>query len=241
MVTVTDSIFLIPGQDDMIPDSHTYLIGKPGSRDLSLVDPGLMGKGSYKLTAIEDAGIDVHDIRRIILTHTHLDHIGCVTQIMNRIPEIELWVHVEEAAQLEAGDERTVYGMEMFRQMCQSQYRLKDGAFKLKVHRALTDGEELGIGGANWRVLHVPGHSPGGIALYEPTESILIPGDVIYADYAIGRFDLHGADRTRLGASLARLAGLNVTVLLPGHNNIVRPVPPKYVANVAKQWGPYLS
>ena len=46
MVKIADSLFFIPGQDEMIPDSHVYLIGQPRSGDLSLVDAGLMGKGS---------------------------------------------------------------------------------------------------------------------------------------------------------------------------------------------------
>ena len=50
-------------------------------------------------------------IKRIILTHTHLDHIGCFSEILKEIPDAELWVHTLEAEPLEQGDERTVYGM----------------------------------------------------------------------------------------------------------------------------------
>ena len=86
----------------------------------------------------------------------------------------------------------TVYGMDMFQQMCQMQYRLKSGDFKFKVARKLEGGDVLDIGGGSWEILHVPGHSAGGIALYQRSAGILIPGDVVYADYSIGRFDLHG-------------------------------------------------
>ncbi len=87
-----------------------------------------------------------------------------------------------------------VYGMNEFKGMCQMQYGLKADAFKFKVDRKLEDGDKLGMGGMNWEVIHIPGHSMGGIALYHSSLKLLIPGDVIYADYAIGRFDLHGAD-----------------------------------------------
>jgi glyoxylase-like metal-dependent hydrolase (beta-lactamase superfamily II) len=64
---------------------------------------------------------------------------------------------------------------------------------------------------------------------------------VVYADYAIGRFDLHLADGGQLEKSLLRLAELEVQVLLPGHNRIVEDVPPRYILETAKQWAPYLK
>ncbi len=240
MVKITESLFLMPGQDEMIPDSHVYLLGARDSGDLSLVDAGLVGKGAYKIRSLVEAGVELTDIKRVIMTHTHLDHIGCLREIMNEIPGIELWVHSKEAGPLEEGDDRTVYGMEMFKQMCQAQYRLKGEAFTFKVDRWLEDEEELKIGGESWRVLHIPGHSAGGVALYNQDEDILIPGDVVYADYSIGRFDLHGADSVQLNSSLARLAGLKVKVLLPGHNRVLQDVPDGYIARTAKQWAPYL-
>ena len=214
--------------------------GAQASDDLSLVDAGLMGKGSYKLKSILDSGVKLTDVKRIIMTHTHLDHIGCVKEIRAQLPLAELWVHAEEASCLEDGDERTVYGMAMFKEMCQNQYRLKDGEFTFKVDRWLEDGEKLAIGGETWSVLHVPGHSAGGIALYEEKNHVLIPGDVIYADHSIGRFDLHGASATQLANSLARLAGLQVSMLLPGHNRIMKTVPDGYILETANQWAPYL-
>lgn len=241
MVKIRESLFLIQGQDEMIPDSHVYLLGKRDSGDLSLVDAGLVGKGARKIGSLREAGVKPTDIKRVIMTHTHLDHIGCLREITGEIPGIELWVHSAEAGQLEEGDDRTVYGMEMFKQMCQVQYRLKAGAFTFKVDRRLEDGDELRIGGESWKVLHIPGHSAGGVALYDEVDGILIPGDVIYADNAIGRFDLYGADGPQLYKSLTRLAGLKVKTLLPGHNRVLQKVPDSYIAQTAKQWAPYLS
>jgi hydroxyacylglutathione hydrolase len=241
MTEVTQGVYFIPGEDEFIPDSHVYVIGLPDSKDLSLVDAGLMGKGEYKLRTIRKLGIPLEDIKRIIMTHTHLDHIGCLREIIEQIPHAKLWIHVKEAEPLEKGDERGVYGMDMFRTMCQSQYGLKPGAFKFVVARKLQGGETLEIGGLSWEVLHIPGHSAGSIALYLPAKKILIPGDTVYADYAIGRFDLHGADGSALSRSLMQLAGLDVDVLLPGHNRIVTKVKPGYIRDTAKQWAPYLS
>jgi glyoxylase-like metal-dependent hydrolase (beta-lactamase superfamily II) len=241
MAEVLEGVYFIQGQDDFIPDSHVYLIGESSSRDLSLIDAGLMGKGDYKVGAIQRLGIELEDIKRIIMTHTHLDHIGCLSEIQGKIPWAELWVHTREAGPLEEGDERTVYGMEMFQGMCQTQYGLKPGHFTCKVHRRLQDGEKLEIGNMAWEVLHIPGHSPGCIGLYNRPKKILIPGDVVYADYAIGRFDLHGASGQELRDSLMRLAELEVDILLPGHNRIVKDLSPGYILKNAKQWEPFLT
>jgi len=241
MTQVAEGVLFIEGRDDMIPDSHVYIIGRPGSQDLSMIDAGLTGKGKYKLDAIKNSGIELNDIKRVIMTHTHLDHISCLPEINAEIPDAELWVHSAEADLLEKGDERAVYGMDMFRNMCQTQYGLKDGVFKLEVDKKLNDNDLLEIGGMKWEVMHVPGHSAGAIAIYDPEQKILIPGDVVYADYAIGRFDLFGADPSKHKDSLYRLAGIQVDMLLPGHNRIMTSVLENYIRDTADQWSGYLG
>ncbi len=241
MAEVVKGIYHIPGQDEMIPDSHVYIIGDPSSQDFSLVDVGLTGKGRNKIRSIDDFGVKLEDIKRVIMTHTHFDHIGCFAEIKEQIPWVELWVHESEAEELEQGDERTVYGMDMFQSMCQMQYNIEPGAFRFKVDRRLQDRETLEIGGMTWEVFSIPGHSQGSIALYNESNKILIPGDTVYADYSIGRFDLHGADGVALKDSLMRLAELEVDILLPGHNRIVKDLPVGYILKTAQQWAPYLT
>ncbi len=237
---VTNGVYFIAGEDEFMPDSHVYILGEADSHDLTMVDAGLFGKGTKKVEAIKKAGIRLADIKRVIMTHTHLDHLGALKEIIKEMPHIELWVHRAEGEQLESGDERTVYGMEMFRQMFQMQFGIKPGEFRFKVHRKLEGGENLDLGGMRWRVLHIPGHSMGSIGLYNPHKMVLIPGDVIYGDYNIGRFDLFGASGKQLKESLFSLAELKVRILLPGHNNIVKNVEPDYIMKTARQWEPYL-
>lgn len=240
MAKLNEGVFFIQGQDEFIPDSHVYVIGDPASNDLSMIDVGLTGKGNYKIQSIKKLGIEPESVKRIIMTHTHLDHIGCLSEIQKAIPGVELWVHNLEAELLEKGDDRGVYGMNEFKGMCQMQYGLKSDAFTFTVDKKLEGGEILDIGGMKWEVIHIPGHSMGGIALYHSSLKILIPGDVVYADHAIGRFDLHGANPDQLKKSLYRLADLEIDMLLPGHNQIVKGLPPDYVRKTAKMWEPYL-
>ena len=241
MQQITEDVYFLPGQDGMIPDCHVYVIGRPSSGDLTLVDAGLMGKDDYKIKSIQKAGIDLSDIKRVIMTHTHLDHMGCLPEIMDQLPQAELWMHVAEAEPLERGDEKIAYGMDMFEDMVRTMFGKGPGAFNLQVDRKLSGDETLEIGEMVWELLHVPGHSPGSIALYNPGERILIPGDVVYADYAIGRFDFHGASGRELNDSLLLLAGLDVKILLPGHNRIEKDLSDGYILKTERQWEPYLT
>jgi hydroxyacylglutathione hydrolase len=241
MKQITEGVIFVHGRDEFIPDSHVYVIGEPSSGDLSIVDAGLMGKGNYKIESIKKDGLTLSDIKRVIMTHTHLDHIGCLREILDEIPHAELWVHRKEGEPLQQGDDRTVYGMDMFKSMCQAQYSIKPDAFTFDVDRMLEGGETLEMGGMVWEVIHIPGHSPGSVALYHRSAKILIPGDVVYADYAIGRYDLHGANGSQLRDSLMTLAELEVDILLPGHNRVVENLQPGYILKTAKQWEPYLT
>jgi len=241
MKQIVDGVYFIPGQDDFIPDSNTYVIGKPSSGDLSVIDVGLMGKANYKIEFIQKLGIDLANIKRVIMTHSHLDHIGCLPDFLKKVPGAELWMHVSEADLLEQGDERALYGMDMFQSMCQSQYGIKPGTYTFQTDRKLEGGEILEIGDMTWEVIHIPGHSEGSIGLYNRPGKILIPGDVVYADYAIGRFDLFGASGPQHKNSLMLLGELDVDVLLPGHNQIVENLQPGYIMDTARQWAPHLG
>ncbi len=240
MEKVIEGIHFIPGQDEMIPDSHVYILGDSHSHDLSMVDVGLIGKGKWKLSQIEEAGIGLKDIKRIILTHTHFDHIGCIKEVMRELPDAEIWVHQIEGDYLEKGDERIIHGNEMFADFIRSQYGVKDGFYRFSIHRRLAEGEVLEIGGLRWEVLHIPGHSAGGIGLYNSKNKVLIPGDTLYADYNIGRFDLYSADGNQLRSSLERLAQLDAEVLLPGHNRILKERAGESIRETVVRWRQYL-
>ncbi len=240
MKRITEGIVWIPGQDQFIPDAHMYVLGDPKGDDITLIDAGLMRKSDYKLKVLEALDIEVSQVKRLILTHSHLDHIGCLPELKRKIPHMEVWLHTLEAEELEVGNEMTVYGMNLFKTMVQAQFGLKDGVFKMGVDKRLNEGDQLLLDGILWEVLHLPGHSKGSIGLYNRSSRIFISGDTIYSDYAIGRFDLYGADPKELRDSLERIVGLEIDVLLPGHNNIMEAVPDGYARKVYEQWKNYL-
>ncbi len=238
---VVEGVGWIAGRDKFLPDSHVYVIGNTESDDLTLVDCGLMDMGSYKLEAIENSGIPLKKIKRVIMTHTHIDHIGCLPEILESLPELEVWVHEHEASYLERGDERIVYGSKMFESMIRTYHSIPKNAFKIKVHRKLKGGESLNLGGLEFQVLSLPGHSVGSIGLYSKQHLMLLSGDTIYADGAIGRYDLHSASAVDLKRSLALIAQMDIDILLPCHNRIVKSGATEMVRKTVQQWTPLLG
>ncbi len=238
---VIDGVWWIPGRDKFMPDSHVYLVGKEGSEDFSIIDCGLMEMGSYKIDEIEGCGIRLEHVKRIIMTHTHLDHIGCIKEILKAIPAAEVWVHKNEASYLERGDERIVWGNRMFESMIRAQYHIPKDFFQMDVHRKLEGGETLLLGGISFKVVHVPGHSTGSIGLFNEENRLFLSGDTIYADGAIGRFDLVSADPLLLKKSLELIADLDIEILLPCHNRIVKSGAGPMIKNTVRQWAPMLG
>ncbi|MEI8181328.1 MAG: MBL fold metallo-hydrolase [Desulfomonile sp.] len=238
---VVEGVQWIQGKDSFLPDSHVYVIGKSGSSDFTLVDCGLMDMGSYKLEQLESAGISPNQVKRIIMTHTHLDHIGCLPELLRGLPDAEVWVHEDEASYLEAGDARIIFGNSMFESMVKSQYAIPQDCFRIKVQRKLVGEEMLDLGGIAFKVIHLPGHSAGGIGLFSLEHKLLISGDTIYADGAIGRYDLFSANPSELKRSLELVAGLGIDILLPCHNRIVKGGAEPMINKTVVDWSGFLG
>lgn len=237
---VVEGILWVAGRDRFMPDSHMFVLGNVGSDDLTIIDCGIVDMGDYKLGELESYGISIKQVKRIIMTHTHLDHIGCLGEFLKQGPHIELWVHKDEARYLEQGDDRIVYGNKMFESMIRSQYAIAAGFFEFKVDKKLEGEEILDVAGNSFRVVHIPGHSIGSIGLYDEVRKIFISGDTIYADGAIGRYDLFSADAEKLKASLELISNLEIDILLPCHNRIVKGGADQMVKNTVQYWNPML-
>jgi glyoxylase-like metal-dependent hydrolase (beta-lactamase superfamily II) len=218
-----------------------YVIGLPGSDDFTLVDCGLMDMGTYKLNEVDKLGVSPQSVKRIIMTHSHLDHIGCLPEIREALPHAEIWMHSEEARYLERDDETVVYGNRMFESMVRAQYTITKGRFVVPIKKKLEGGEALSLGGLEFKVVHIPGHSAGSIGLFSEDHKLLMSGDTIYADYAIGRYDLVSADPGQLKSSLELIAGMGIDKLLPCHNRIVNSGAEPMIKETVRQWTPMLA
>ena len=81
--------------------------------------------------------------------------------------------------------------------------------------RVLDDGDIIDLGDRHFEVIHTPGHSPGGIALWEPARGILFSGDIVYDGPLIE--DTYHADAADYVRSMERMLELPVRVVHGGH------------------------
>jgi glyoxylase-like metal-dependent hydrolase (beta-lactamase superfamily II) len=154
----------------------------------------------------------------IALTHAHFDHIAALPDIAAAYPDAKIAIHRAEASKL-GPDSRELHRRD-FAAAGASSY--VDAFFALYADRGLEmpeasvlldEGDTLGP----FRVLHLPGHSPGSIGLLWEEEKILLSGDTLFRA-GVGRTDLPGGDWKLLDASLERLFKLEAdTRVYPGH------------------------
>ncbi|MDA8157002.1 MAG: MBL fold metallo-hydrolase [Actinomycetota bacterium] len=140
-------------------------------------------------------------ISHIVCTHAHFDHIGAVSDLKAETGAVIAVHEAEMEIYYGARDQAALWGYEL--------------ADLPKPDLLLKDGDNITSGGITFKVIHTPGHSPGGVCLYG--QGILITGDTLFAG-SIGRTDFYGGDSALIMESLRKLAALpGSTVVLPGH------------------------
>lgn len=132
------------------------------------------------------------------------------------------WDHIADNAALQAGTNAPLLIHEADEPMIRAPGRMGNylpNITPTAADRYLNDGDMLHLGRYIFTVWHTPGHSPGGVVLYEPTTNTLIGGDTLFPN-GHGRIDIPGADRQAMHRSLVRLATLPPeTTVYPGHGD----------------------
>ncbi|MDQ0314118.1 MBL fold metallo-hydrolase [Amorphus orientalis] len=150
-----------------------------------------------------------------VASHTHFDHIGCHHEFEDRCvhaAEADLLAHPTRANTL--ADPYVTD--EIFTALPPEPYSSATYAVKAApATRILHDGDVVDLGDRHFEVIHTPGHSPGGIALYETATQILFSGDIVYDGPLIE--DTYHADAADYVASMKRLYDLPVSVVHGGH------------------------
>jgi glyoxylase-like metal-dependent hydrolase (beta-lactamase superfamily II) len=166
--------------------SNVYSLG---SNEVTVIDTGAGDVMNALPPKLKTLDLDPKNVKQIVLTHTHFDHVGGVEALAS-IASPKLLLHQAECSDLDS------HGLEIS--------KLQDGDFVLAGDRKL-------------EVMHTPGHTLGAICLYDRKDKVLFSGDTVFPDGAFGRTDLAGGESYRLIESLARLARLDVDFILPGH------------------------
>lgn len=150
-----------------------------------------------------------------VASHTHFDHIGCHHEFDHRS------VHTAEADILASpGRVETLADPyvtdEIFTSLPPEPYT--SARYELTAApatRLLEDGDVVDLGDRHFVVVHTPGHSPGGIALFETATGILISGDIVYDGPLVE--DTYHANADDYVVSMQRLFRLPVRVVHGGH------------------------
>jgi glyoxylase-like metal-dependent hydrolase (beta-lactamase superfamily II) len=150
-----------------------------------------------------------------VASHTHFDHIGCHHEFPERC------VHRAEAAIL--ADPRNDWTLadryatdEMFIALPQGWDSARDAIPAAPAGRVLEAGDVIDLGDRAFEVLHLPGHSPGSLGLWEAVSGTLFSGDAVYDGPLLDQ--LPGSDIARYLETMKRLRELPVSVVHAGHD-----------------------
>ena len=183
---------------------NMYILWDEASHESVVVDPGMMRDAEREMVTkfIDEKELKV---KHILLTHLHLDHVTSAR-----------WLADQTGADVCGSELDAALGQELPEQV--SYFHLKIECDALTIDRDLKDGDTLPLGSEIIQVLHVPGHSPGGLAFYLPESSLLISGDTIF-NRSIGRTDLMGGDMAQLINSIREkvMTLPDETVIASGH------------------------
>lgn len=182
---------------------NTYIIEAPNG-DCIIVDPGCLSPEEQEHLASFLSEKSLTPVR-LLNTHLHLDHV-----FGNRFVCEKYNLGAEAHKDDEFWLEQTVpYAAQMGFQLEQNPPALK-GYLE---HRQLIE-----FGGSTIKIFHIPGHSPGGVALYMEREKIVIAGDVLFRE-SVGRADLPGGNFDKLinGIKINLFTLPDETVVYSGH------------------------
>ncbi len=176
---------------------NCYVVAREANAGAIIIDPG---DDEEKIRKV----LDKYRLKpgMVINTHGHIDHIGCDDKF-----DVEVYIHSRDAVLLRDPE------------LNLSSFLARFFSVKSKIH-ALEDKENITLDKIQLKVIHVPGHTPGGIALLmqKPQGEVLFTGDSLFCQ-GIGRTDFAGGDgKLLIGSIKARLLGFAAdTIIYPGH------------------------
>ena len=179
--------------------TNCYLLINEKTKEAVIVDPASCP--DYMMNYIKTEEIK---LKAVLLTHAHFDHIMGLSDVME---DIKVPVYVEEAdlPMMMDGESNLSSGY------MRGGYQFADAV-------PVRDGQQLQIAGFQFRVIHTPGHTPGGCCYYMEQEDVLFSGDTLFRT-SVGRSDFPGGSASALVRSVKEklLILPEETHVYPGH------------------------
>ncbi len=158
--------------------TNCYLAVNDDTKEAVIIDPASLPENLTE--CVEKEGIQ---IRAVLLTHAHFDHIMGIDAVLERYGQMPVYVHEEDIRMLEDAELNLSGG-------CGMAYTFTKG-------EAVKDGQVLTLAGLRFRVIHTPGHTPGGVCYYVESEGVLFSGDTLF-EQSVGRTDFPGGSMSEL-------------------------------------------
>jgi glyoxylase-like metal-dependent hydrolase (beta-lactamase superfamily II) len=219
---LSDDLYLVPlpfVRDGQTVHFNTSLI-MDSAQGPTLVDTGLPGQLDAIAAAIAEAGIRVADLKRVVLTHQDIDHVGSVHDVV-RVSGARVLASAVEAPFIDGRELPRFARPEILEQ--RPELRALAERFQwTPVDEQLQDDTRLDLAGGV-RVVFTPGHTPGHMCLYLERGKVLIAGDALTANEGQLMGPNPGAtpDMVTAGRSVARLAALDVAAIICYHGGLV--------------------
>lgn len=172
-----------------------------------LIDTGYVSDFNITEKIITSLGVNIADVRRIIGTHCHCDHIGGNRLIQDR-SGCDIAMHRIGKHFIDTKDDWSTWW---------TYYHQKADFFNCT--QTLEDGDVISIGPHEFQVIYTPGHSADGIVLYNPKEKILLSSDTLWQnDLPVITIRIEGSRALfSFQESLEKIESLNVNRVYPGH------------------------
>ena len=200
-----------------------------------LVDTGLPAQLQPLTESVQKTGLSFENIRKVIITHHDIDHIGSLADIIDFSQgKIEVLSHCDEQPYIE-GKKKPLKSSPEFIKRIQGQIeaipqpeiRSKvmnslNRMYTTKVDRPLEDSDEIPfLGGI--KVIHTPGHTPGHICLYLKNYKMLVSGDALNASEGrlLGPVPQFTPDFELAKSSLKKLLDYEINTIICYHGGIV--------------------